>query len=97
MAQPCPCACHNCSRGDYNEAAHHQNYAAILIFSRVETVNVNVSVETSDPLEAAVACSACQDRHCPALLTRYVPDPTVWVDTAHPPPAEAAGGTDDDD
>lgn len=54
---------------------------AIVIFSRVETVNVRVPVEANDALEAAVASGCdCINNHCPALLTRYVPDPDAWID-----------------
>ena len=95
MAPRCLCPCHQEARGNYNEAAQRQDYPAILIYSRVETVNVNVPVETDDALEAAVACDACRNMHCNALLTRYIPDPDQWVDP--PRPAEAAGQGDGDD
>ena len=95
MAPRCLCPCHQEARGNYNEAAQRQDYPAILIYSRIETVNVNVPVETDDALEAAVACPECVNRHCPALLSRYIPDPDQWVDP--PRPAEAAGQGDGDD
>lgn len=91
----CECSCHAEARANYNEACQRKDWPAVLIFSRVETVNVNVPVESDDVIEAAAACAACRNMHCNALLSRYVPDPEAYRDPPFPPPAEAS--TDDSD
>jgi hypothetical protein len=97
MAVRCTCWCHAEARGNYNDAAQRQDYPAIVILSRVETVNVRVPVESDDALEAAVASGCdCLNNHCPALSSLLPPRTlSEWKDPGFPPPGEAVTDTDD--
>jgi len=56
----------------------------------VESNLIDIAPETSDVLEAAVACDACRPLHAVALLDHPTPrDVTPWTDT--PRPADAVG------
>lgn len=86
------CSCHNGARGDYKEARNGNDYAAVVLLARVETVNALVPVESADPLEAAVACRLCVNNHCEALSSLAQPKQrSEWTDPSFPPPADSVG------
>lgn len=55
----------------------------------------DLAPETDDVIAAALACDACKNAHCPALLVRDTKPKSEWIDP--PTPAEAAGQGDGDD
>lgn len=97
MRRSCICPCHQEARGNYKDAQQRSDYAAVVILSRVATVNTTIPVDSDDVLEAAIACRICLNNHCPALSS-IAPPRTLseWKDEGFPPPAESVNETEDD-
>ena len=68
MPPTCGCLCHRADHGKFRAAFHAGNWQKALAISDNQHFEQPASVLADDPLEAAVACSACLAKHCPALL-----------------------------
>jgi hypothetical protein len=70
MPPTCACLCHRTDHGKFNAAFHARNWNKALRICDNEYFDKPASVLADDPVEAAIACSVCINKHCPALLDR---------------------------
>lgn len=79
MENGCDCACHQSTRGDYNDAFQRGDWHVATSLAYDPSVNVSRIVPENDPLEAAVACDLCRRRHVRALsdMPDFLP-PQDW-------------------
>lgn len=74
----CFCRCHNEHRGVQKAAQQMGKYMkGFEHAARANFFDDLGSVQTEDALEAAVACRACQAKHCDALSSRTVARPRI--------------------
>ena len=77
----CVCACHSTARGVQRALTHKLDVLAETasphaygerhrkLYHAARDADAYLGVTTDDVLEAAVACDACRQQHCPALQT----------------------------
>jgi AhpD family alkylhydroperoxidase len=85
----CLCTCHRALLGEFRALFHQGRYVEALKLERDITANWD-GVDVASILEAAAACPACLDSHCPALREQKAKrEKAVWVDPPlMPPPPE---------